>query len=437
MNLNAEFNRADDGQGMYALATRLFPYHRSITGHGVRQTLETLQQEIPIETHDVPTGTKVFDWEVPQEWRIREAYIANEHGERIIDAGCCNLHIAGYSDSVNERMKWSRLREHLVTLPQHPDWIPFRSRHFEGNWAFCLSHRHFESLDKKGERDYHVVVDSELIDGSLSYGEAFFPGTSEDEVLVSTHVCHPSLANDNLSGIVVATSLAKRIQDRQNRYSYRFIFIPATIGAISWLALNEDAAARTKHGLVLSGIGDRGAVTYKRSRQGNAEIDRVVAHVLKHSGDKYQIRDFEPLGYDERQFCSPGFDLPMGSFMRSPNGEYPEYHSSGDNLEFIAPESLADSLKKLLAVLDILEHNRSYMNLNPKCEPQLGRHGLYKAFGSDQDTVGIQRAVQWVLNLSDGKYLLLDIAERSGMSFNQIGHATDLLLDRGLLRGGQ
>lgn len=419
---------------MYALATRLFPFHRSITGPGVRQTLEVLRQEIPIETHEVPTGTEVYDWQVPKEWRLNEAYIADENGHRIVDAGHCNLHIAGYSHPVNETMKWSQLKNHLVTLPQQPDWIPFRSGHFEKSWAFCLSHRQFEAIDRQGEQDYHVVVDSQLIDGSLSYGEVYFPGASNEEVLISTHVCHPSLANDNLSGIVVAAWLARHMQHRHNRYSYRFIFIPATIGAITWLALNEDVVARTKHGLVLSGIGDKGAITYKRSRRGTAVIDRAVTHVLEHSGDDWGIRDFEPFGYDERQFCSPGINLPMGCFMRTPNGEYPEYHSSGDNLDFIAPESLVDSLEKLLAVVNILEANVSYLNSNPYCEPRLGRHGLYKGFGSEPDRAATQRAVQWVLNLSDGEHSLLEIAERSNMSFDLISHASELLLACGLLQ---
>ena len=423
-----------DGQEMHALARELFPFHRSVTGSGVRQTLSLLGREIPIEVHEVPSGTKVYDWTVPKEWRLAEAYILDEAGERVIDASRHNLHIAGYSDPVDQQMTWSELKGHLVTLPQAPDWIPFRSRHFTGGWAFCLSHRQYEVLEKRGERSYRVVVDSELKEGSLTYGEAFIPGETEDEILISTHVCHPSLANDNLSGLVVASRLARHVGARSNRYSYRFIFIPATIGAITWLARNEEVVARTKHGLVLSGLGDRGAVSYKRSRRGNAEVDRAVTKVLRDSGDPHKIRDFAPVGYDERQFCSPGINLPMGCFSRSVHGSYPEYHSSGDDLDFITPNCLADSLEKLMAIIELLERNSCYLSLNAKCEPQLGRRGLYRAFGTQEDTPGLQLATQWVLNFSDGEHRLLDIAERSDETFELISKAAELLLDCQLLR---
>lgn len=423
----------DAGDGMYSLARRLFPYHRSITGPGVRQTLQALQDEIPLQIREIPTGSVVFDWEVPREWHVRDAYIADEANVRLVDIATCNLHIAGYSRAVDRTMPWSKLKSHLITDPAQPEWVPFRSNHFEDDWSFCLSHRQYLELEDRGERDYHVVVDAEFVDGSLSYGELFVRGECEDEVLISTHVCHPSMANDNLSGIVVSTWLAKAILDTSRRMSYRFIFIPATIGAIAWLAVNEDTTRNIRHGLVLSGVGDDGDITYKRSRRESAEVDRAVAHVLQSSGDAHRIRDFEPFGYDERQFCSPGFDLPMGCFMRTPNGEYAEYHTSGDNLDFISPSQLADSLAKLRRVLDVLDANRKFRNLKPKCEPRLGQYGLYEGFGRSPDRVALQRAVQWVLNLSDGSNSLLEIAERSGVPFEMVSHASGLLVDCGLL----
>jgi aminopeptidase-like protein len=274
-----------------------------------------------------------------------------------------------------------------------------------------------------------VVIDSLLADGHLTYGEGFLPGESEDEILISTHVCHPSLANDNLSGVCTAAFLAKSLIDEKRRYSYRFLFIPGTIGAITWLCLNETSANRIKHGLVITGVGDSGKMTYKKSRRGDAEIDRAVAHVLKHCGNDYEIRDFSPYGYDERQYCSPGFNLPVGRLSRTPFAEYPEYHTSADNLEFVHPEFLGDSFSKLWAVLSILENNRIYLNLNPKCEPQLGKRGLYSSIGANE------LAMLWVLNLSDGNHDLLDIAERSEVVFSSIQEAASILSKNGLLKG--
>jgi aminopeptidase-like protein len=276
--------------------------------------------------------------------------------------------------------------------------------------------------------NYEVVIDSTLTEGYLTYGNCFLPGESKEEVLISTHVCHPSLANDNLSGVCTAAFLAKYLTDYKLRYSYRFLFIPGTIGAITWLALNEDKISDIKHGIVLTGVGDSGRITYKKSRRGDAEIDRVVAHVLKHCGNDYEIRDFSPYGYDERQYCSPGFNLPFGRLSRTPFAEYPEYHTSGDNLKFVHPESLGDSFSKLLAILHILENNWAYLNLNPKCEPQLGKRGLYSSVGANE------LAMLWVLNLSDGYHRLLDISDRSGLNFGLLNDISKQLKEKGLLK---
>lgn len=423
------FNKVIDvehiGDKMYDLITRLFPICRSITGDGYRQTMRILQDYIPLVMHEVPSGTQVFDWLVPKEWNINDAYLKNAAGEKVIDFQQSNLHVLNYSVPINQMVSWSELQTHLYTLPDHPDWIPYKTSYYKPNWGFCLSHNHLLTLP---ENDYHVVIDATLKEGSLTYGEVYLPGLVMDEVLISCHCCHPSLANDNLSGISVVTQLIEYLQTVTHRLSYRFVFIPGTIGAITWLALNEANVTNIKHGLVITGVGDAGKITYKKSRRGDAEIDKAVAHVLKQAQQAYDIIDFYPYGYDERQYCSPAFNLPVGCFMRTPYGQYPQYHTSADNLTFVRKEALADSFAKVLAVLNILEHNQTYVNLQPKCEPQLGKRGLYSAIGSNE------LALLWVLNLSDGQHSLLDIAERSGFDFTTIQMVADNLMTHNLLK---
>ncbi len=421
------------GKEMHDLVAALYPIHRSMTGNGVRQTLDILKNHIPVQTHEVPSGTVAFDWQVPLEWNVADAYVKDESGARVVDFTQSNLHLVSYSQPVDAVMSWSELKEHLHTLPKHPDWIPYRTSHFKESWGLCLSHRRFLELDALGDRSYHVRIDATMTDGSLTYGEFSLPGTSRDEVLVSCHTCHPSLANDNLSGIAVAVFLAKYLARAQRRLTYRFIFIPATIGAITWLCRNERRAENIKHGLVLSLLGDAGSTTYKKSRQGDAKIDRVVEHVLQHSQQEYEIMDFEPTGYDERQFCSPGFNLPVGCFMRTRNGYYPEYHTSADNLDLVQPESLADSLQKAVAIMETLEGDLTYRNQKPKCEARLDGLGLYSAYGDAQRPEELQQAALWLLNMSDGTMSLLDIAERSGLPFTLLKKVTDTLAGAGLL----
>jgi aminopeptidase-like protein len=419
------------GEEMYALVAELYPICRSITGNGVRTTLEILKRTAPLDVHEVPSGTPVFDWTVPREWNIRDAYVKGADGGRIIDFLESNLHVVSYSVPVRARMTLAELRAHLFTRPDLPDVIPYRTSYYNEAWGFCLSQR---QLDQVLEGEYEVVIDSSLEPGSLTYGECYLRGASDDEVLVSCHVCHPSLANDNLSGIAVAARLARELTSRPRRYSYRFLFIPGTIGSITWLARNEERVSRIRHGLVLAGLGEGGTFTYKRSRQGKAEIDRAVAHVLGHAGRKSTVIEFSPYGYDERQFCSPGFDLPVGCLMRTPHGQYREYHTSADDLSFVSPSALAESLGVCLEIIDVLEGNGRYVNQNPKCEPQLGRRGLYRAMGGALDRASRELAMLWVLNLSDGAQSLLDIAERSGLSFTAIKAAADALTSHGLLK---
>lgn len=423
-DLKNSIDTAKAGQEIYDLVVELYPICRSITGNGVRQTLQRLQQLIPLTVHEVPSGTQVFDWTVPKEWNIRDAYVKNSRGERVIDFQKSNLHVLNYSVPIKARVPLAELKQHLFTLPDHPDCIPYKTSYYKESWGFCLSHNQLLSL-RDGE--YEVCIDATLADGHLTFGEFFIPGETKDEILISTHVCHPSLANDNLSGVCAAAFLAKHLAGQKLRYSNRFLFIPGTIGAITWLSLNQESVGKIRHGLVLTGIGDSGKITYKKSRRGNAEIDRGVEYVLKHRKAEYRIVDFSPYGYDERQYCSPGFNLPVGRLSRTPYCEYPEYHTSADNLHFVQASALGESYSVLADILRILEGNSAYSNLAPYCEPQLGKRGLYDDIGPNQ------LAMLWVLNFSDGAHSLLDIAEKSGIEFPLIRAAADVLIKSKLI----
>ena len=417
-------------QEMDDLIKELYPICRSITGNGVRQTLQIIQRRIPLSIHEVPSGTQVFDWTVPKEWNIRDAFIKNSQGEKVVDFAKSNLHVVSYSVPFQGKLSLKELRQHLFTLPERPQWVPYRTSYYKESWGFCLSH---EQLLRMPQDDYEVLIDSSLQDGHLTYGEYYLAGQTPDEVLLSCHVCHPSLCNDNLSGIALMVGLFKYLRRKNRRYSYRFLFIPGTIGSITWLALNEARVSSIKHGIVVAGVGDKGGFTYKRSRRGDAEIDRVFSYVLRNSSDDSNIIDFHPYGYDERQFCSPGFNLSVGCVMRTPFGQYPEYHTSADNIEFISRQALSDSFAKCVSALEILESNKAYVNQNPKCEPQLGKRGLYHAIGGGAGQIN-QLALLWVLNLSDGQHTLLDIAGRSGLDFQSLRSAADALFAHDLLR---
>ena len=420
----------DAASELEALIRELYPICRSITGNGVRETLGILARSVPLEIREVPSGSAVLDWTVPREWNIREAYIQDERGQRIVDFRVNNLHVVNYSTPVRARLSLEELLPHLHTLPKTPDLIPYRTSYYEENWGFCLTERQRQTL---GPGPYEVCVDSTLEPGSLTYGELFLPGSTDDEILISAHVCHPSLADDNLSGIAVAIALACEIAKRPaRRHGFRFLFAPGTIGAITWLARNRTGAERIKHGLTLTCLGDSHQFTYKRTVFGNTIVDRAAAHVLSHSGLPQQVIDFFPYGYDERQYNSPGFRLPVGSLMRGRHGQFPEYHTSADNLDFISGERLLESLGILRGIVDVLEGNVRYRNLAPYGEPQLGSRGLYRALGGTS-IPDLQFAMLWVLNLSDGAHGLLDIAERAGLSFSVVRAAATLLAEHGLL----
>jgi aminopeptidase-like protein len=424
-------NYKETGKEMYRLIEELYPICRSITGNGVRETLRILKKHIPLTVQEVPSGTQVFDWTVPKEWNIKNAYVRNSKGEKIIDFNKTNLHVLNYSVPVREKVSLGELKAHLYTLPEYPEWIPYRTSYYKETWGFCMSLNQYKDLK---DEEYEVVIDSSLQNGHLTYGEYYIKGEEPEEVLISCHICHPSLCNDNLSGIVIALFLADFLNRNPSRYSYRFLFIPGTIGSITWLCLNESKIHNIKHGLVAACLGDAGKFTYKKSRSGNAEIDRAVICALRDSGNDFEVLDFIPYGYDERQYCSPGFNLPVGCLMRTPYGRYPEYHTSADNLGFVQPSYLSDSFSRYLSVLNILENNKIYMSTNPKCEPQLGRRGLYESVGGGSNKIADQTALLWILNLSDGQNTLLDIAERSGIEFATIQRAARILLKSDLLK---
>ncbi|NND71966.1 MAG: DUF4910 domain-containing protein [Rhodothermales bacterium] len=408
----------------------LYPICRSITGDGLRATLEYVQKYIGIEITEVLSGTAVFDWTVPDEWNIRDGFICNDKGDRIVDFRESNLHVVNYSEPIRGSFSLDELRPHLHTIPDQPDAIPYVTSYYKQTWGFCLSHNLLKSLE---DGQYTVEIDSSLEPGSLSYGELLVPGKTDQEILVSCHCCHPSLANDNLSGIAVAMHLARHLSNQENRFSYRFIFAPGTIGAIAWLAENEDVLPQIAGGLTLANLGDSGHFNYKRSRQHDSLIDNVVSLALNDSGHRYGIRNFSPYGYDERQYCSPGIDLPVGSFTRSIHGTFSEYHTSRDNLDFVNQESLKESFALLQRVVDILEHNSVFENLNPKCEPQLGKRGLYSTTGGFAATPDYSIALLWVLNYSDGTQSLMDISVRSGIAFDTIVQAANRLRDARLI----
>jgi aminopeptidase-like protein len=422
----------DDGAHMYALIEELYPICRSITGDGVRETLARVERQLPapLARSEVASGTPVLDWTVPKEWNIRDAWIADASGARVVDFHASNLHVVNYSVPVRARMSLAELRPHLHALPEHPDWIPYRTSYYAETWGFCLSQRQLDALP---DGDYEVCIDATLAPGHLSYGELVLPGDAADEVLLSTHVCHPSLCNDNLSSIAVATALARELAARpRRRWTYRFIFAPGTIGAIAWLAQHRDVVPRIRAGMTLTCLGSAHPFTYKQTLAGDAEIDRAAAIVLRDRDPTDQVIAFFPYGYDERQYNSPGFRAPVGSLMRGRHGMFPEYHTSADDLGFVSAERLVESLAVVRAIVDVLEGNRRYRNLAPDGEPQLGKRGLYRATGGTA-IPDLNLAMLWVLTLSDGKCGLLEVAERASLPFSTIRVAADHLRDAGLL----
>jgi aminopeptidase-like protein len=429
-NLRGSASCESQLRAAWELMHELYPICRSITGEGVRASLALIGHYIPLSLTEVPSGTPVLDWEVPREWNIRGAWIKDAEGRTVVDFRDHTLHVMSYSVPVRGHFTLAELKPHLHSLPSYPDRVPYRTSYYREDWGFCLTHRQLEGL-----RDgcYEVHIDSTLAPGHLTYAECTIPGESEEEFLVFTHVCHPSLCNDNLTGVALATLVARELAKERPRLSYRFVFAPGTIGSITWLARNEERLARVRHGLVVGLVGDRGPLTYKRSRRGQADIDRIGTLVLGQVDARARCIDFSPYGYDERQLCSPGFDLPVGRLTRTPNGEYPEYHSSADDFGLLDRGAFEQSLRAFATMLALADRNVSYVNLSPKGEPRLGKRGLFRQIGGTQPG-DFEHALLWVLNQSDGRHSLLDIAERSGLEFELLARAADALLAVDLLR---
>jgi aminopeptidase-like protein len=417
------------GQQLYDRAAEVYPICRSITGNGVRKTLRMLGERIPMVLHEVPSGTRVFDWEVPLEWNIEDAAVTGPDGRRIIDFARHNLHIVSYSEPIQQSLSLDELAPRLYSTPERPQWIPYRTSYYRRNWGFCLAH---EERARMVAGKYRVDINSSLQPGALTYGEVQVPGRSREEVVIFTHVCHPSLANDNAAGMAVTAALAEWLAIEPRRFTYRLVFAPGTIGSLCWLARNESRLGHIKHGLVLCLLGDSGPLTYKRSRRGNAGIDMVAEYALTGVAGGARFIDFSPYGYDERQLCSPGFNLPFGRLTRSVNGGYPEYHSSADDLSLIRPESLQHSYEACQRIISVVEGDAQYVNLSPKGEPQLGKRGLYGSVGG-RSPADLEYALLWVLNQSDGTNSLLDIAKRSGIDFGIIRQAASALESAELL----
>ncbi len=415
------------GRELHALMAELFPVPRSLTGDGVRATLERLGRDVPLRTVELPTGTQVFDWTLPREWNVREAWVEGPDGTRVIDVAQSSLHLLGYSVPVETTVDLAELRQHLLTDPRDPDVVPYRTSYWAERWGFCTSQRVADGLP---EGTYHVRIDATLDDGHVTYGEVALDGETDDVILLTTTVCHPALANDNLSGMVVLTALARILAAQELRHSFRLVWSPGTIGPLCWLHTNRDLVPRVRHGFAVSCVGDPGPLSYKRSRGEHAAVDRAAAIVLRDRRGA-TVRPWSPYGGDERQFCSPGFDLPFGAFSRTPADAFPEYHSSADDLDLVRPEALGDSLHAALEIIDALERDATLVNASPYGEPQLGRRGLYRSLagGSSEEA-----ALLWVLSLCDGSASLIDVATRSGLPFSSIRAAADALLDVDLLR---
>ena len=421
----------DKGQVMYDLAKQLFPICRSITGNGFRESLNILKEIVPdIQTHEVPSGTEVFDWTVPQEWNIYDAYIETLDGRRVIDFKECNLHILGYSTPIDKIIGRDELLEHIYTQPEQPDWIPYVTSYYKERWGFCMSENQKQMMK---DEQYHVVIKSTLAPGSLTYGDLVIPGETEEEILFSTYLCHPSMANNELSGPVVQTELIKYVKALKNRrYTYRFVFIPETIGSITYCSQNLDVLRQnTRAGFVLSCVGDDLDYSIIESRYADTLADRVLKNVLKYHYPEYKTYSFLKRGSDEREYCAPGIDLPVCGVCRTKYGVYPEYHTSADNMDFISPEGLNGAYQLMVKVINALEYNYHYKVLC-KGEPQLGKRGLYPTI-SQKGSYDSVLAMKDLLAYSDGRNDLIGISEIINQPVDVLIPIINKMMDNNLL----
>lgn len=422
-----------DGSGARMLDLMRHTLHlpRSLTGDGVRHTLAAIARDVPVRVTEVPSGTPIADWTVPPEWRVREAHITGPDGVRVVDVAHNPLHLVGYSVPVREVMPLARLREHLHTLPQRPHAVPYRTAYWNPEWGFCMRHDDVRALP---DGDYAVVVDTELDPhGSMTLGEIVIPGRTDGEVLISTPVCHPGLANDNLSGVALLAELGRVLTSLGPlRRTHRLLLSPGTVGPIAWLLANRERLPRIHGGLAVMCAGDPGALTYRCTKRGDTPVDRAAALVFGHAGEPTDIRPFLPWGGDERQYASPGFDLPIGAFTRTPPGEHPPNHTSDDDLTQVSAEALASSLGAVLGILQVMEEDARPVSRNPDGEPQLGRRGLTRRRGGEKGGQ-LEMALLWVMSFADGHHTLVDVAQRSGIAFPLVREAFDALLGAGLV----
>ena len=412
---------------------KLWPVCRSITGNGLRESFKILQEIIPLQLTEVLTGTQVFDWTVPKEWNITDAYIVCPDGKKIADFKENNLHILNYSVPVETEIAYHELLPHLHTLPDLPEAIPYLTSYYKENWGFCLSHNEFLKLPEEG--NYKVYINSTLEQGSLTYGDFLLKGETEEEILFSTYLCHPSMANNELSGPLVMAFLYQKINKLpRRRYTYRFIIAPETIGIIAYLAAKGlYIKENIKAGYVITCAGDDGVYTYKRSKENNADVNKIAEHVLKYSGKPYKVIDFAIGGSDERQYCSPGFNMPVGSLMRTKYQAYKEYHTSFDNKSFISFEAMNETIETYFSLVRAFELNDTYLNKIPFCEPQLSKRGLYTALGGQkQRTMALSKRLH-LLSFADGKTSLLEIAERMNCNLLEFEETVYELKQAGLI----